>query len=188
MTGSCRSTGQTTKKPAPRQIPQRILRAVEVLAPGPEDRILEIGCGPGLAAALVCERLTAGRLLAIDRSAVAVQRTVQRNAEHVDSGLLTVTQGPLAALELPPASIDKAFAVNVNLFWVSDARQELDLLSRWLRPGGTLALLYDSEGPAVADRVVGPITRSLPGHHFDDVEVLTGDGVLGVTCRRSGRS
>ena len=160
-------------------------REVGVLAPQPEDRILEIGCGPGVAAALVCERLTTGCLIAIDRSAVAVQRTLRRGAEHVDAGLLAVRQTSLAALELPPASVDKAFAINVNLFWVKEADPELELLNRALRPGGTLAVLYDSDGPTSADRIVGPIYRSLRRHGFEAVETVTGEGGHGVVCRRA---
>lgn len=44
---------------------------------------MELGCGPGVAAALVCRQLETGHLLAIDRSAVAVSRTAQRNADRV---------------------------------------------------------------------------------------------------------
>lgn len=60
-----------------------------MLDPGSADQVLEIGCGPGVAAAVVCERLTTGRLLAVDRSAVAARRT----AEHVAGGRLEVRNG-----------------------------------------------------------------------------------------------
>jgi ubiquinone/menaquinone biosynthesis C-methylase UbiE len=188
MTGSDRSPARLAGRPAPArdtEVPPRIAWGLSVLAAEPGDRILEIGCGPGVAAALVCERLTTGSLIAIDRSAVAVDRTLRRCAEHVDAGLLDVRQTPLAALELPPASLDKAFAIDVNLFWVKQADQELELLHRVLRPGGTLSLLYDSVGPTCADRVVGPISRSLHQYGFDAVQTVTGHGGHGVTGRRA---
>ena len=53
------------------QVPPRMIWAVELMDPQPGDNILEIGCGPGYGAELVCARLTTGKLFAIDRSSLA---------------------------------------------------------------------------------------------------------------------
>jgi protein-L-isoaspartate O-methyltransferase len=55
------------------RVPERITWAVEQLDLAPTHRVLEFGCGPGVAAALVAERVTEGSLLAIDRSATATR-------------------------------------------------------------------------------------------------------------------
>ncbi|MCE7011410.1 class I SAM-dependent methyltransferase [Kibdelosporangium philippinense] len=158
------------------KVPDRVRWALSVVDPGPADRVLEIGCGPGVAAALVCSLLETGHLLAIDRSAVAVRRTAERNASYVDSGRLSVKQVSLGELSLPPASLDKAFCVNVNLFWVGNPAAELAVLRKALRQGGQLYILY-GDGPTKHDRVTPMIADALRDNGFTQVEVLTGGGV-----------
>ena len=79
-------------------IPARIRWAVDFMDVQPNDHILEIGCGPGAAAELICSRLETGRLFAIDRSESGVDRTRRRCAKFVEAGRLTVRQIDLATL------------------------------------------------------------------------------------------
>ena len=43
--------------------PDRMLWAMETPAPGPDDHLLEIGGGPGVAVSLICEKLDGGRIV-----------------------------------------------------------------------------------------------------------------------------
>ncbi len=131
-------------------VPGRIRWGVEMMDVAPDDSLLEIGCGPGHAAGLVCARLEKGKLFCIDRAESGVDRTRKRNQRHVDEGRLTVRQIDLATLRVPVRRLDKAFAFNVNLFWVRDCSEELALLHDRLKPGGKLFLFYDA---ARADQV-----------------------------------
>ena len=47
---------------------ERLRHIVERMKIQPGDVVLEIGCGHGVAASYICERLRSGRLLAVDRS------------------------------------------------------------------------------------------------------------------------
>jgi trans-aconitate methyltransferase len=127
----------------PQTIPPRIRWAVDVLDPQPGDQVLEIGCGPGYAAELICERLEKGRLLAIDRSESGVDRTKRRCADAIAAGTLTVRHIDLATLRVPIKRLDRAFAFNVNLFWVRDCEAEVALLHERISPGGALYLFYE---------------------------------------------
>lgn len=115
--------------------------AVPRLGVEPQHRLLEIGCGAGTAAAAVAARLTTGHILAIDRSAAAVARATQRNAEHIARGVAEVRQIDLARLAVADASFDTIFALNVNLFLGSDL-STVEIIRRALRPGGRLVLGY----------------------------------------------
>lgn len=169
---------------ATRQVPARIRWAVRILDPRPGERILEIGCGPGVAAGLVCARLDGGSLLAIDRSPVAVERTAKRHPDLIASGRLTVRESSLADLDVPDASLDKAFAVNVNLFWTRDPAPEARLLYRALRPGGVLHVLYGADGPTTGDRVTAPVAAALTDHGFVPARLTEPPHGLGVTARK----
>lgn len=161
-------------------VPDRIRWAVEVVAPGPAERVLEIGCGPGVAAALVCERLETGHLLAIDRSPVAVARATARNVVHLAAGRLVVQESSVDSLEV--SGMDKAFSVNVNVFWTRRPDRELAALHRALRPGGELFVLY-GVGPPGSRKVTPAIADAMAEHGFTDVTLLesaAGTGVRGI--------
>ncbi|WP_170284740.1 class I SAM-dependent methyltransferase [Kribbella amoyensis] len=145
--------------------------------------MLEIGCGPGVAAELVCARLTRGHLLATDRSPVAVTRTTNRNRAAVSSGRLAVRQVALNDLDLVDGELDKAFCVNVNLFWVGSAQRELQLLGRALRSGGRLFILYGADGPTGSDRITPKVAEACRTAGFADVETLSADHGIGVTAQ-----
>jgi len=166
------------------RVPERLRWAVELLALSPDDQVLEIGCGPGVAMALVCERLVGGRITAIDRSATAVRRAAQRNAEHVASGRAVLLHTDLAGAELGGRHVDKAFAVNVNLFWVRPADAELALLKGLLHPAGVLHLIYDAPGEEPARRTATTVTAALERHGFStSVSTGTSAGLLAITAR-----
>jgi len=163
-------------------VPDRISWAVSVVDPGPGHRLLEFGCGPGVAAELVCARLDQGTLLAIDRSAVAVDRTRRRNADHVRAGRLEVRECALTDLRLPAGSLDQAFGVNVNVFWTGSASAELAVLHAALRPGGRLSVLYGA-GPTGPDRVTAVVADHLRTSGFADIDILRsahGTGIVGT--------
>src|SRR4051795_13634707 len=98
----------------PPTIPPRIRWAVDLMEVRPTDHILEIGCGDGAAAEMICSRLETGKLFAIDRSESGVDRTKRRCKAYVDSGRLTVRQIDLATLRVPVKRLTKVFAFNVN--------------------------------------------------------------------------
>src|SRR5688500_20138430 len=95
---------------------ERLRSVVEQLDIGPDDRVLEIGCGHGVAATIVCERLDRGRLTAIDRSAKMIAAAARRNAAYVESGKAEFLVADLNHLDLGDRGFDVIFAVRVGIF------------------------------------------------------------------------
>src|SRR3712207_2279890 len=78
--------GRYGERPDASSMSARLRSVVERLGVRPDDRVLEIGCGHGVAATLVCERLAGGTLTAIDRSPKMIEAAARRNAAHVRAG------------------------------------------------------------------------------------------------------
>jgi ubiquinone/menaquinone biosynthesis C-methylase UbiE len=120
----------------------RLRAIVDQLEIRPDDRVLEIGCGHGVAATYVCERLEGGRLTAIDRSAKMIAAASARNAGFVAVGKAEFLVAELERLDLGERRFDKAFAVRVGLFHREPERAR-EIVERWLAPGGAVFAFFD---------------------------------------------
>lgn len=94
----------------------RLAAIIEALPLRPGLRVLEIGCGSGAAARAIISRIGNVHVLAIDRSAKAVQQAIAASQNEIASGQLCLRQ--VAAedfvLEADEAPYDVAFAVRVG--------------------------------------------------------------------------
>jgi ubiquinone/menaquinone biosynthesis C-methylase UbiE len=126
-------------------VSERLRSIVASLEIQPNDRVLEIGCGHGVAATLVCERLDGGFLTAVDRSAKMIEAASRRNAEHVAAGRAEFLAATLEDLDLGERRFDKVFAVRVGLFH-RDPERARSLVEPWLAPGGQVRAFFDEPG------------------------------------------
>lgn len=149
-----------------RRIPERLHWAVDMLALEPADRVLEIGCGRGVAVPLVCHRLDTGTLLAVDRSPVAIDAAIEANEPHIAAGKASFRTCAFADLDPTGLRLDKIFAVNVNLFWTGDAAADLALTRTLLAPDGALYVCYEPPTEAKADEVTRTVTGVLAAQGF----------------------
>ena len=124
-------------------VSERLRSIVESLGIGPDDRVLEIGCGHGVAATFVCEGLEGGRLTAVDRSPKMVAAAARRNAAHVEAGRAEFLVATLEDLDLAERRFDLVFAVRVGLFHREPERARA-LAAEWLAPGGAVHAFFDA--------------------------------------------
>ena len=166
-------------------IPPRIRWAVELMDVQPNDQVLEIGCGPGAGAELICSKLETGKLFAIDRSESGVDRTKRRNQKYVDAGRLTVRQIDLATLRVPVKRLTKVFAFNVNLFWVRDWDDEVALLHERVVPGGAVYLFYEAARSELVPNIVKKTSEALAKAGFRvSVVEQKAPAVIGIIGKR----
>jgi len=158
-----------------------------MLGVAPDDQVLEIGCGPGAAVSLVCDQLDNGQIIAIDRSATAIKRASERNADHVSSGKAVLHHLDLAALHLPGRRFDKVFAVNVSTFWLRPTGPEWSVVKEHLHGHGVLHLFYDTPGAGRARQVAEAVRAALSRHGFSSTTTFSASELLfGVRAQLSG--
>ncbi len=111
--------------------------AVKALDVQPGDRVLELGCGHGVAASLVCRRLSSdGKLVAIDRSQKMIAAALERNAEYVASGLATFICTPFEEAVFGEERFDKVFGIHFPPADRHDPEGTRKRTERLLAPGG----------------------------------------------------
>ena len=114
---------------------------VDLIAPARDARVLEIGCGPGLALAALCDRVTVGRVVGLDHSPLMLAQAAKRNARAIEAGRLHLHLGGLDALAELSGNFDVVYSINVALFW-RDRSAALRAIRAVLRPGGLFATTY----------------------------------------------
>src|SRR5438093_8437925 len=142
---------------------ERFVWAVNTLEVRPADRLLEVGCGHGVAGSLVCERLTTGTITAIDRSPKMIEMATRRNREHVDAGRALFEAIALEDVDLGDRRFDKVFAFNVAPFWQQPERA-LGAVREHLARDRAVYLSWDAPlragaSPGSRERAGRPATR-----------------------------
>jgi cyclopropane fatty-acyl-phospholipid synthase-like methyltransferase len=120
----------------------RIAWAVEVLDVAPDERLLEVGCGHGVAVSLVCERLDGGRITALDRSPKMIEMARKRNRACANRARFVTAL--LEDADLGDETYDKAFAVHMSALHTRG--KPLDVVRERLAPGGRLCLFSQAPG------------------------------------------
>ncbi len=95
---------------------QRLLEFIDALPLKPGVRILEIGCGTGGAAREIVSRVQHAFVLAIDRSAKAIEQAKKSSQSKISNGDLKFIQSKIEEFVLPPNEkpFDFAFAIRVG--------------------------------------------------------------------------
>lgn len=109
----------------------------------PDDRVLEVGFGPGLAIQSAVQMASNGFVAGIDFSQAMLQQANKLNIVKIKEGRIELKNADVRAIPYNEDSFNKVFAVNVIYLW-PDLPVVLKELKRVMKSGGILALYFAS--------------------------------------------
>ena len=104
-----------------------------------DDRVLEIGFGPG---ALICEMATItteGVVEGIDFSQTMLKHAAKVNKKHISEGKVRLQKGECSALPFEDESFDNLCSINTLYFW-KEPEKYFSEMFRVIKPGGKLVI------------------------------------------------
>jgi ubiquinone/menaquinone biosynthesis C-methylase UbiE len=159
--------------------------ALSMLDLSPNDRVLDVACGPGNFTPDFARAAGEGLVVGLDASrtmlAVAVRKTENANLAYV--------RGDACTLPFRDGSFD-AICCFAALYLIQEPMRALDEIARVLAPGGRVALLSSCNRGPLPVKATNPVVRALSGVRVfarDELtRALSDRGLNGIEQRVAG--
>lgn len=152
----------------------RIQWTISLLDIKPDDRILEIGFGPGFAIELISKIASEGFIAGVDHSEVMIRHASKRNARALREGKVALQLGSASNMPKFQEPFDKIFTINSIHFW-NEPIDCLKELRKLLRPGGLIAVTLQPRSRSATDattkEVGNEIGKNLEHAGFTQIRV-----------------
>ncbi len=129
---------------------QRNAWVVSLLGIEPGHRVLEIGCGPGVALEHAAELATQGKVVGVDHSELMVEVASKRNAQAIATGRVEVVHGTAEAVAKRGELFDRVYAVNVVQFWDAPDKTLMTLRSA-MKPAAAIGIALQPRNRGATD-------------------------------------
>jgi len=123
---------------------------VELLNLQPDDNVLEIGFGPGIAIKMMSDIITQGTIFGIDHSEKMLSSAQKRNSDAIKSGRVTLICSSISSLPEINIKFGKVLDINSFQFWENPV-DDLIKLKKHMIDGGTIALVHQPRKPGATD-------------------------------------
>jgi ubiquinone/menaquinone biosynthesis C-methylase UbiE len=107
------------------------------------SKILDIGCGGGMALSKMASMFPKANLMGVDISSESVCFSRENNADSMRSGRMRIQEASVSALPYSDASFDLVTAFETYFFW-PDLPKDLQEANRVLAPGGVLMIVSEA--------------------------------------------
>lgn len=112
---------------------ERLIKELDIQ---PQDKILEIGYGPGEGIHMIVEANPTCTIHGIDFSPLMYKRARKLNHGSIDRGALRLQQGDFLKTSIAERNYDKIFCLNVVYFW-NPLKEPFEKVLSLLKKGGT---------------------------------------------------
>lgn len=116
------------------------------------DRVLEVGFGPGIAAEEISNIIKQGVFIGIDVSEVMLDQAQKRNEVAIREGRVNLKLAAVEDLPVFDKTFDKIFSINSIIFWEQPIERLKDLRKR-LKPSGLLAITLQPRSKGATDEI-----------------------------------
>jgi SAM-dependent methyltransferase len=156
---------------------EQLDKLIDVMQPGPNNHLLDLGCGDGRIAEYISDR-TGAHVTGIDYIPAAIEHAQRRTAAKADR--LSFMVGDINALDLPPGAFDAIISID-TIYFSDDYARTIHQLVEALRPGGQLAIFY-AHGREPWVPVEDFPADTLPPERTPLAQALRANGLSFQTC------
>jgi ubiquinone/menaquinone biosynthesis C-methylase UbiE len=114
----------------------------ELMSIQPDDRVLDIGSGPGLLISKMAEKIDNGFIEGVDFSGEMVSVSRGKNKKNIEKGKVKIIEGDFDKIQYEKETFTKVCSVNTLYFWpepLRTARKAVEIL----KPGGKFLLAFE---------------------------------------------
>lgn len=110
----------------------------------PNDKLLEIGYGPGIGINLILNSYDSCSIFGIDYAELMYQKATKRNKQFVNSNRAKLMFGDFLETEIDIRDFDKVFCLNVVYFW-DNLQKPFGKVNSLLKDNGLFCIYMDSK-------------------------------------------